>query len=64
MKILKIGDKVKVVGVPENLKYALNMKGTIIPIESDDYSDNDVMVELENKKLICVKEYQLVKTEK
>ena len=64
MKILKIGDKVKVVGVPEKQKYALNMKGTVIPIEKDKYSDNDVMVELENKKLICVKEYQLVKTEK
>jgi len=64
MKILKIGDKIKVVGVPEKLKFALNMKGTVIPIESDDCSDNDVMVELENKKLICVKEYQLVKTDK
>jgi len=50
MKILKIGDKVKVVGVTEKLKYALHMKGKVVPIEGANYSDNDVMVELENKK--------------
>ena len=61
MKQFHIGDKVKIKDVPKEYKNCLNMKGVVIPIGGIGYPDDDVMVRLENSKIICVKENQLIK---
>ncbi len=61
MKQFHIEDKVKIKDVPNEYKNCLNMEGVVISIGGIGYPDDDVMVRLENGKIVCVKEDQLLK---
>jgi len=63
MKQFHVGDKVKIKVPHREYKNCLNMKGVVIPIGGIGVPDDDVMVRLENGKIVCVKESQLLKLE-
>jgi len=61
MKLFKVGDKAKIIHMPEKGKHLLNEIVTVIPIGGFGIEEDDICVRTDTGMMLFLKENQLTK---
>jgi hypothetical protein len=63
MKLFKVGDRARIICVPDKYNDLLNEVVTVVPIGGIGYEEDDICVILDSKMMLYLKESQLTKVD-
>ncbi len=61
MKVFKVGDKPRIISVPEKEKHWINKVVTVVAMDGFGYEEDDICVRTDTGQMLNLKEHQLKK---